>query len=184
MEQIIKPNLAGSPLPVVIVPYQMEWPIFFEQEANRIQAAIGIFVSTIQHIGSTSVPGLAAKPIIDILVGLKSLEDTPHFVPPLIQQGYRYFPEHETTFPERRYFSRIQDNNHGYHLHMVEPGSLFFQRHLAFRDYLRNHPATAAEYAELKLDLAAKFGSDREGYTSAKSAFIQKIERLAINPNG
>lgn len=181
MDHIIRPNLAGVPRPVVIVPYQTEWPLLFEQEATRIRAALGDLLVSLEHIGSTSVPGLAAKPIIDMLAGLRSLDDTPRFAPALINLGYRYFPEHETEMPDRRYFSRILDDNHGYHLHMVEPGTRFYQRHLAFRNYLRGHPETAAEYAALKLELSAKFGSDREGYTAAKTDFIQRVERLATN---
>ena len=173
-------NLAGSPRPVVILPYNKDWPGEFDKEAARIQAAAGSYFTDIHHIGSTSVPGLAAKPIIDILIGLKSLDDTPFFVPRLIELGYRYFPEHEIGLPERRYFSRVPDDTHGFHLHMVEPGSAFYHRHLAFRDYLRARPDARDEYAALKIDLAKKFGSDREGYTDAKTEFIQRIEKLAL----
>ena len=173
-------NLAGIPRPVVILPYNEEWPAAFAHEAARIQSAAGQYLCAIHHIGSTSVPGLAAKPIIDILIGLKSLKDTPHFVPLLEKLGYRYFPEHETEMPERRYFSRVLDDTHGFHLHMVEPESAFYHRHLAFRDYLRAHADARDEYAALKLALAKQFGSDREGYTDAKTGFIQRIERLAL----
>jgi GrpB-like predicted nucleotidyltransferase (UPF0157 family) len=182
MAQTTNSNLAGISRPITIVPYQSVWPNLFEQEAAHIQAAVGNFTTTIEHIGSTSVPRLGAKPIIDILVGLKSLGDAPHFVALLIELGYRYFPEHEAAIPERRYFSKILDDNHGYHLHMVEPESLFFKRHLAFRDYLRSHPDTANEYDTLKRDLSKRFGSDREGYVHAKTDFIQRIERLALYP--
>lgn len=183
MEQTIRSNLAGVPRPVVIVPYQTDWPLLFEQEATRVRAVLGENLVSLEHIGSTSVPGLAAKPIIDMLAGLRSLDDTPKFAPALINLGYRYFPEHEIEMPERRYFSRILDDNHGYHLHMVEPGTRFYQRHMAFRNYLRTHPDMAAEYAALKLDLSAKFGSDREGYTTGKTDFIQRVEHLATNLN-
>ncbi len=173
-------NLAGSPRPVLILPYNTGWPGEFTKEAARIQAAAGQFFHAIHHIGSTSVPGLAAKPIIDMLIGLKSLDDTPRFVPLLVDLGYRYFPEHEMDLPERRYFSRVVDDSHGFHLHMVEPDSAFYRRHLAFRDYLRTHPDARDEYAALKIGLAAQYGSDREGYTDAKTEFIQRIEKLAL----
>ncbi len=173
-------NLAGSPRPVVILPYNEEWPGDFAKESARIQSAAGNYFTGIHHIGSTSVPGLVAKPIIDMLIALKSLDDTSLFVPLITALGYRYFPEHEIELPERRYFSRVLDDTHGFHLHMVEPDSTFYRRHLAFRDYLRAHPDARDEYGELKLRLADQYGSDREGYTDAKTEFIQKIERLAL----
>lgn len=173
-------NLAGKSRPVVIKPHDPNWPCLFQNESALIQKTIAPFITTIQHIGSTSVPDLASKPIIDMLIGLKRLSDSIHFAPLLINIGYRYFPEHEVEMPERRYFSKIINDEMGFHLHMVEPDSEFFHRHLAFRDYLRTHPDTAAEYADLKIELAKKYGSDREGYTDAKSDFIKGIEQKAI----
>lgn len=166
--------------PIVIEAYCQEWPERFKQEAQIIRQAIEPYINTIEHIGSTAVPGLAAKPIIDMLIGVKSLADTPHFIPPLEQLGYVYVPEYEAGLPERRYLYKLKCDEDTFHLHMVEPESEFFRRHLAFRDYLRSHPETVAEYAELKLSLAQAFGSDREGYTDAKSDFIKTIERKAM----
>lgn len=174
-------NLAGKSRPVVIKPYDPNWPELFQTEAKLIQETIAPFITTIHHIGSTSVPGLAAKPIIDMLIGLNKLSDSVHFAPLLINIGYRYFPEHEVEMPERRYFSKIINSDMGYHLHMVEPDSEFFRRHLAFRDYLRVHPDAVADYAALKIKLAEEYGSDREGYTDAKSDFIKEIEQKALN---
>lgn len=169
-----------KPSPIVIEAYCQEWPERFKQEAQMIRQTIEPYITVIEHIGSTAVPGLAAKPIIDMLISVKSLADTPHFIPPLEQLGYVYVPEYEAGLPERRYLYKQDNGEDTFHLHMVEPESDFFCRHLAFRDYLRAHPESVAEYASLKIKLAREFGSDRNGYTDAKSDFIQSIERKAL----
>jgi len=168
--------------PILIEPYNPEWPEFFIRESSLIRLSIGRYISVIEHIGSTAVPGLAAKPVIDMLIGVKSLADSPRFVPGLEQLGYIYVPEHEVDLPERRYLYKQQEGEDSFHLHMVEVESGFFRRHIAFRDYLRSHPEIAAEYASLKLRLAHEFGPDRSGYTDAKTEFIQSIERKAMPP--
>jgi GrpB-like predicted nucleotidyltransferase (UPF0157 family) len=166
--------------PIVIEPYNPAWVTAFQNEAVMIHLVVGRYITVIEHIGSTSVPGLAAKPIIDILIGVKTLADTPHFVPFLNGLGYLYKPEFEVDLPERRYLYKTKDGLDTFHLHMVEPDTAFFRRHIAFRDYLRSHPETAAEYADLKIKLAQRFGADREGYTNAKTAFIKDIETKAL----
>ncbi len=171
---------SSKQLPVIIEPYDPAWENAFVQEDKLLRKTIGVHLAALEHIGSTSVPGLAAKPIIDILAGLNRLEDSSACIPLLVEIGYRYIPEYEDSLPERRYFERMKPDQIGYHLHMVEVTSPFYKRHIAFRDYLRAHPETAAEYADLKIKLAAQFGPDREGYTDAKTAFIQGVERLAL----
>lgn len=166
--------------PIVIAAYCQEWPGQFNEEAFMIRQVVNPYISAIEHIGSTSVPGLAAKPIIDMLIGVNCLADSPHFIPHLLDLGYIYVPEYEVELPERRYLYKQINYEDAFHLHIVEPESDFFKRHLAFRDYLRSHPEAAAEYAELKLKLAQAFGSDRSGYTDAKSDFIHAIERKAL----
>lgn len=166
--------------PIVIESYCSEWRELFTQEAGLIQSVVGIYITVVEHIGSTAVPGLAAKPIIDMLIGVKNLADTPHFIPPLQTLGYVYVPEHEAELPERRYLYKQANSEDTFHLHMVEPESEFFSRHIAFRDYLRSHPEAVAAYASLKLKLAREFGSDRSGYTDAKTEFIQSIEKLTL----
>jgi GrpB-like predicted nucleotidyltransferase (UPF0157 family) len=95
-----------APLPVIIEAYDPEWPNLFLAEKARLDAAIHSYIDIIEHVGSTSVPGLAAKPVIDILVGIHSLGDTPQFVPLLQAIGYIYVPEYEVDLPERRYFKK------------------------------------------------------------------------------
>ncbi|MEN6410302.1 MAG: GrpB family protein [Anaerolineaceae bacterium] len=161
---------------IVVADYDPAWARAFAEEKQRIQTAIGETLTGIEHVGSTAVPGLAAKPVIDLLVGIRSLADAPRCVAPLAALGYRYIPEYEADLPERRYFQRQNaEGEHTHHIHMVEPGSEFWRRHLLFRDYLRAHPETAVEYAALKRALAAQYRSDRAGYTDAKSDFIARV---------
>ncbi len=168
------------PRPVIIVDYDPNWPDAFSAEKARIEAALTGEDYRVEHVGSTAVPGLSAKPIIDILIGVPDLEAADRCVPALVALGYEYFPEHEATMPERRYLDRIGEPL-SYHLHMVAVGGEFWQRHLAFRDYLRAHPEVAAQYDRLKRDLARSYRDDREGYTSAKTDFIRTVESVALS---
>lgn len=170
-----------SNIPIEVVPYNPQWQMLFELEKAAILSLIGMYVNRIEHVGSTAVPGLAAKPVIDILVGIQQLSDAPEFLPPLRSLGYEYIPEHEAEFPERRYLHRIEQGKHTHHLHIVETESSFFKTQLLFRDYLRTHPDDAERYAALKYRLAAKFKHDREAYTNAKSGFISEILCKARN---
>lgn len=163
--------------PVVIREYDSEWPRLFEEEKAAILDAIGHVVAAIEHVGSTAVPGLAAKPIIDIMVGVRRLADAQQCIVPLQRIGYEYVPEFEVSLPERRYFRKGSPRTH--HLHTVEVGSDFWERHLLFRDHLRAHPEAAKAYGELKRDLAVRYGADREAYTEAKTPFIRAAEDLA-----
>jgi GrpB-like predicted nucleotidyltransferase (UPF0157 family) len=159
---------------VRIVDYDPHWPILYEEEKRHILKVIGDIIAEIEHIGSTAVPNLGAKPIIDILVAVDKLEDAERCIEPLQRIRYEYQPEHEVETPERRFFRKGNPpKEQHYHLHMVALTSDFWKRHLLFRDYLRTHLKTAQEYYELKKRLASKYGSDREGYTEAKTSFIE-----------
>lgn len=161
---------------VKIVNYDPQWPILYEKEKALIQKAIGHIIVGIEHIGSTAVPSLGAKPIIDILVAVNHLSDAEQCITPLQSIGYEYVPEYEASIPERRYFHKGHPpKEQHYHLHMVELTSDFWKKHLLFRDHLRTHPKVAQKYYELKKRLALKYGSDREGYTEAKTSFIKSI---------
>lgn len=179
--------------PVVIADYDPGWPRKFDAERDLIvrTCGVGAFVQ-IEHVGSTSVPGLAAKPIIDMMPGLRSLDDAPPLISPLESLGYEYVPafEHDTSsgpgMPLRRYFRKDENGARAYHLHIVEVGSPFWVEHLLFRDYLRAHPEVATEYARLKRELAAGFNaaltpaSDiNVGYTDRKTDFIEMIKARA-----
>lgn len=170
------------PAEVVLVEYNPLWPAKFEEEKARILCLIGAWVERVEHIGSTSVPGLGAKPIIDIMVGICSLADAPECIKRLETIGYEYVPGHEAVLPERRYFHKVAaDNTRTHHLHMVETASEFWERHLLFRDYLRSHPETARAYYGLKKELAARFRQDRGAYTDAKTSFIERVVAQARN---
>ena len=161
-------------VPVVIVGYDPNWPDVYQAEQALILDAIGPHLAALEHVGSTSVPGLAAKPVIDMMAGLRKLADAQGCIGPLAALGYAYRPEYEARLPERRYFVRPS-----FHLHVVERSSDFWVWHLAFRDALRADP----RYALLKRRLAACYGADREGYTEAKSVFIRSVEARTM-PSG
>lgn len=162
---------------VVITDYDPKWPIIYEKERATILGVIGHKITAIEHIGSTAVTGLGAKPIIDIMVGLSCLSDAMDCIEPLKKIGYEYVSEYEASIPERRFFRKGPSDvpNQHFHLHMVERTSDFWKRHLLFRDFLRAHPDVAQQYFQLKKELAAKYGRDREGYTEAKTAFIESV---------
>ncbi len=165
--------------PVVIVDYDSQWPLLYEREKTRILATTGHLISTVEHVGSTAIPGLGAKPIIDIIAGGERLTDAEQCIPLLQSIGYEYVHYSIAGIPERRYFDKDAQGRHTYHLHMVEITSDFWRRHILFRDYLRTHPEVAQAYYELKVALAIRFRDDRNAYTEAKTAFIRSIEAKA-----
>jgi GrpB-like predicted nucleotidyltransferase (UPF0157 family) len=168
---------------VRIVEYNPEWPEIYELEKNKIQEKIGEYIASIDHIGSTAVEGLVAKPIIDILIGLNSLDDAQYCIPKLEELNYEYVPEFEDVLPERRYLRKPPHDQgpRDYHIHMVELKTYFWKRQLIFRDYLRKFPDAAKEYGDLKLKLAAELLDDREAYSEGKTDFIlgilEKVEK-------
>jgi GrpB-like predicted nucleotidyltransferase (UPF0157 family) len=169
-----------GPQLIVIADYNPLWPAMFSDERERLLVVVSEWVTGIEHIGSTSMPGLAAKPVIDMLVGVRALADADrHCISPICKLGYEYVPEFETVMPFRRYFRRLSDGaNDSHHIHLVEQGSDFWERHLLFRDYLRAHQKQAREYEQLKRRLAPQFG-DVNDYAEAKTEFIRAAEARA-----
>lgn len=160
--------------PIIIVEYDPRWSAMFGRERKRIQVALGDHAVAIEHIGSTAVAGLAAKPIIDILVGVQEASDLDGCIGPLTAIGYIYDPFPE--FPERRFFRDGPMGAGPHHVHCTRYGSEFWEEKVLFRDWLRTHPDAARDYLTLKMDLAGQFGQDRERYeryTAGKNAFIQ-----------
>lgn len=158
--------------PIRIVPYDESWPERFEAERAVLARFIRPWVSgAIHHVGSTAVPGLAAKPIIDILVGVVSLESSRGAFGPLARLGYLYAPYRSD---EMHWFCKPHPSRRTHHLRLVPAGSRRFRDELAFRDRLRADATLAAEYAALKHELAARFEHDREAYTDAKAGFIRQ----------
>lgn len=171
--------------PVIIVAYDPRWPTIYSREKDQILGAVGNKVVAIEHVGSTAIPRLGAKPIIDIMVAVRQLSDAKECIGPLRSIGYEYVPEYEKELPERRYFRKGPEGvrNKHFHLHMVQHGEDFWKQHLMFRDYLRCHPDAAKQYCELKRKLAEKHALDREAYTDAKTLFIESIlTQAAANP--
>ena len=159
-----------------IVPYDRTWPLEFSAEADRIERACAGLQTRLEHIGSTSVPGLAAKPVIDILAGRPGNVSGNAYVAAFKQLGY----EHKGAFgiPGRNYFRKGTPRTH--HVHLVSWSSELWRDHLLFRDYLRTHPLIAREYETIKRELAAMYVNDREQYTDAKGPFIRSIVRRAL----
>ncbi|MGE5830738.1 MAG: GrpB family protein [Micromonosporaceae bacterium] len=163
--------------PVRLEPYHADWPARFEREAAAIRAAIGDWITGgIHHIGSTAVPGLIAKPIIDIQVGVADLASSRPCIAVLAELDYQYAPYRAE---EMHWFCKPDPRHRTHHLHLVPTGSPRFLDTLALRDYLREHPHAAAEYVALKQDLAARFTHDREAYTDGKAELVARLTRAA-----
>lgn len=165
---------------VDLATYSPEWPACFEHEKTALQRAFAPAAVDIEHVGSTSVPSLGAKPVIDILLGARSLGEIEARIPELERHGYRYRPELEALLPQRRYFARREEGGLGFHVHAVVHGELFWREHLAFRNLLRADAALALEYFALKSRLAEDFRTDRGAYTEAKAPFIRKVVGSAV----
>lgn len=158
---------------IVVVPYNSIWPQMYEEEAARISAVFGSELVSIHHIGSTSIPGLSAKPIIDIMLIVRSVETVDAFNPAMIELGYE--PKGENGISGRRYFQKGGQLKRSHHVHAYESTSLEVKRHLDLRDYLIVHPAEAKQYGDLKKELAQKFTYDIQGYMQGKDAFVKMI---------
>jgi GrpB-like predicted nucleotidyltransferase (UPF0157 family) len=157
--------------PVTLVPYDPAWPDDFERERARLRPVLGPEAS-VEHVGSTAVPGMPAKPIIDIAVGIPRFEDAPRLIEALAQAGYEHVPEFTADLPGWLYFRlALPDGAHSHHLHMYERGNPELERVLTFRDRLRADADVARAYESLKRDLASRFG--RREYTAGKGPFIR-----------
>ena len=165
---------------VLLTPSSPSWPRDFAAEKLFLQQHISLPVK-IEHIGSTSIVGLCAKPIIDILIGVgdKSQLDIP--VPEIQDLGYQYISRYENEMPYRRFFLKEKDAVRTHQIHMVAYKSTFWVRHLQFRDYLRARSEIAEEYAVLKRQLAERDWESVNDYADAKTAFIRRIEAAAKN---
>lgn len=167
--------------PIAISPYDHSWPQAFERERQRIQPVLRRWLARpVEHIGSTSIPGMAAKAIIDMVAVVRTMEHFDEVVEPLRALAWVHAPEpHDTPL---RSFCTPGVPRRTHHLHVVEESSDDWRSLLAFRDYLRTHPGLAAGYAALKRELASKHGGDpnrREPYRQGKADFIREVTDLA-----
>jgi GrpB-like predicted nucleotidyltransferase (UPF0157 family) len=160
---------------VAVVPYDSAWAALFADEAARLRAALGDRILSIEHVGSTSVPGLDAKPILDLMAGVESLAGAERLLPALREVGYVH--KLDADNPDRLYFVRGPAERRTHHLPLAEPGSRFWRQQLRFRDLLRGDPGLAAAYARLKHALAASHPGDRLAYAAGKQPFIEAALR-------
>ncbi|MGM0847252.1 MAG: GrpB family protein [Bacillota bacterium] len=160
--------------PVVILSeYTAQWEEQFEYEKKKIIEAVGEKVVAIEHIGSTSIRGLKAKPIIDILAGVRDLNVVSSLISPLSQVDFEYVPKPELT--DRSFFRKGQWGRGTCHLHICKMNSMEWCEKLLFRDYLRKFPEAAEEYALLKSELSFLYKNDRPSYTKQKEPFIREV---------
>ena len=167
---------------IELVDYDPRWPNLFDEEAKRLRANLDpSLIVGLEHFGSTAVPALSAKPIIDILIAVPSLTQAQaSFVEPLRNLDYVYWAENPKK--DRMFFVKGMPpfgSRRSHHVHVTEPDGEMWQR-LALRDYLRAHPEEARTYQRLKRRLAAEHQSDREAYTAAKSAYVESVMRKAM----
>jgi GrpB-like predicted nucleotidyltransferase (UPF0157 family) len=170
------------PAPVRLVDPDPAWPAMFAAEAVRIRAALGDCGIALEHVGSTAVPGLRAKPVIDILAAVRDECCLGDVVERLAGIGYLYTPEAERDDPARRVFRKGPADmalSRSHHLHLAERDGHYWRRLVAFRDRLRVHPEEAAAYVALKERLAARFEGQSRRYTSGKHAFVAAVEAAA-----
>ena len=185
-----------------VVEYNNGWAIEFE----KLKEELGIILSNlnpiVEHIGSTSVFGLAAKPVIDIAIGLESLDDLDKSIEPMIANNFIYYEVFNQSMPFRRLFVGLKERAHEFdsifsektkipheeinqrrhcHIHAWHYGSEEWNRHIAFRDYLRAHPLVCQEYASIKKELSKKDWKDGMEYNEGKNSFIKHHERLALD---
>lgn len=163
---------------VQLLPYDDTWSTEFATEAELLRGVFGNDVE-VEHVGSTAIPGLVAKPLIDIQVGIKILADARKFIPRLEKLGYHYMPERDK--PDEVFMPKGPEALRTHYLHIVEIGSERWKNTLLFRDYLRTHSDARDEYAELKQALAQQYGNYRPAYTEAKTAFVASIIDKASN---
>jgi GrpB-like predicted nucleotidyltransferase (UPF0157 family) len=163
---------------IEVVPYNSEWPAQFEAEKIALQAALGPWlVGEIQHIGSTAVVGLFAKPVIDIMAPVASLSESRAAIQAALAVGYLHHPYRAEVM---HWFCKPSPVIRTHHLHLVPVASQLWLERIAFRDALRESPSLASEYCELKLRLAKLHGADREAYTEAKAPFVQRVISIVL----
>jgi GrpB-like predicted nucleotidyltransferase (UPF0157 family) len=160
---------------VEVVPHSPNWHSVFEYESIQVMFALGHNAVISHHIGSTAIPGIYAKPIIDMLVEVREISKTDERSPAMRKLGYEVMGEF--GIPGRRFFRKDDDNGiRTNHIHAFEVGSVQVERHLTFRDYMRVHSEDAQKYSDLKQELVGQYPNDIEGYMDGKDEFIKKID--------
>lgn len=161
--------------PVLIFDYDAAWPVRYRIEAQLMRIVLADLCPQVEHIGSTSVIGLAAKPVIDILVGVPELAVFDRQPDRLAAYGYQYVKAYERSLPDRRFFKRVLDGARTHHVHVVEAGGAYWQRYLNFRDALRGSAELCRQYERIKRGLAVRYCYDRDAYTAGKTGFVESV---------
>jgi len=161
---------------VVLVKYDNEWKNYYILEKHQLLKLVGKYILNIEHVGSTSIKGLSAKPIIDIMIVVTDLKMALNFSDILEKNGY-YF-RHDSGV-DGEYFINKKENNIDYYIHVVEKESGRYNNFILFRDYLNTHPNESLKYKSLKERLALDFKNDRKSYTLSKGKYIEKVIMLA-----
>jgi len=162
---------------VKLLPHDERWHALFEEERVRLQNAVGEFVEAVEHVGSTSVCGIAAKPVLDIAAAISDKTMGERCVAPIKNLGYIY--RGENGIAGRFYFVKGAPESRTHHLHLLPANSDELKNHLFFRDYLRANSDAAAEYDKLKKELARKYSNDRDAYLGGKAAFVKRILKIS-----
>ena len=163
---------------VRIVLHDPRWQEKFECEAAAVRGALGSVAQRVDHVGSTSVPGLPAKPIVDINVSVPDIMAVDSYRGPLERIGYLFVPVPES--PDFHFFGKPAARPRTFHIHVCETGSLHERRQLAVRDYLRTHPEEAAAYGAVKRAIAERHPGDRPRYIAEKDPYVEALERRAL----
>ncbi len=164
---------------IEVVPYNPIWPSLYRKEAGLVAAIFAGDLILSHHIGSTAIPGIKAKPVIDILIEVRDIETVKSYNEAMIALGYEL--RGENGIPGRRYFKKANRSIHTHHLHTFQLGHPKIERHLNFRDYLRVNPKRTRAYSHLKEELAQKHKFDSIAYTKGKSNFVSKIDRMSAS---
>jgi len=163
---------------VEVTAYNKDWPLMYEEETVKLRKIFGAEIYKIYHIGSTSVDGLIAKPVIDIMPVVRDINRVDDFNTEMVDIGYE--PKGENGLPGRRFFQKGGDDR-THHIHFYEIGNTEIERHLAFRNYLRTHPDAVKKYGSLKKELSRRFPNDIEAYICGKEHLVLEIEKQAMD---
>lgn len=165
---------------VELLPYNPAWQKLYQKEAKLLYSAIGKYILDIQHVGSTSIPGAKAKPIIDIAIGVINLKNAEKCINALTQLGYEY--KYNAGIKGQRFFAKGSESSRTHYIHITKLNSRMWKDCVLFRDYLRKHKEAIKEYNELKENLAKKYKNDRYTYTAQKDSFIKSTIKKSQPP--
>ncbi len=163
---------------MLLVSHRPEWGVLFEEEAARLRSALGDNILRVEHVGSTAVEGMDAKPLIDMMAAVGSLDEAHGLVP--VVEGLGYEHRDDGGVRGRIFLAKGPRTLRTHHLSLTEPTSDHWRRSLLFRDHLRAHPKAAEEYRNLKRELARKYPEDRDSYTAGKDRFIERAIESAL----